>query len=66
MNQRLKDYLQKRAQAPVDREMFEELRREMKKAVPEIADSISAREARAAELRIAASKPSRSRKPERD
>ena len=66
MNRRLKDYLRKRAQAPVDREMFDELRREMEKAVPEIADSIRAREARAAELRIAASKPSRSTKREQD
>ena len=66
MNRRLKDYLRKRTPATGDREMFDELRREMKKAVPEIAESIRAREALAAELRIAASKPSRSRKQEQD
>ena len=36
--------------------MFDDLRREMEKAVPEIAESIRAREALAAKLRIAASK----------
>ena len=66
MNRRLKDYLRKRPAATVDREMFDELRREMKKAVPEIAESIKEREALAAELRIAASKPSQSGKREQD
>ncbi len=66
MNRRLKDHLRKRTPATGDREMFEELRREMKKAVPEIAESIRAREALAAKLRIAASKPSRSTEQEQD
>ena len=60
MNRRLKDYLRKRTPATVDRKIFDDLRREMKKAVPEITESIRAREALAAELRIAASKPSQS------
>lgn len=66
MKRRLKDYLQERTPATVDKKMFDELRREMKKAVPEIAESIREREALAAELRVAASKPSQSRKRERD
>ena len=66
VNRRLEDYLRKRPAATVDQEMFDELRREMKKAVPEIAESIKERVALAAELRIAASKPSRSRKREKD
>ena len=66
MNQRLKDYLRKRTPATVDPKMFDDLRREMKKAVPEIAESIRAREALAAELRIAASKPSKSGQREQD
>ena len=66
MKRRLKNYLQKRTPASVDREMFDELRREMTKTVPEIAESIRAREALAAELRIAAAKPARSKKQEQD
>ena len=66
MKRRLKNYLRNRTPASVDREMFDELRREMKKTVPEIAESIRAREALAAELRIAASKPARSKKQEQD
>lgn len=58
MNRRLRDYLRKRTPATVDQRMFDDLRREMEKAVPEIADSIRAREALAAKLRIAASKGS--------
>lgn len=63
MKRRLKDYLQERTAATVDKKMFDELQREMKKAVPEIAESIRKREALAAELRVAGSK---SRKRERD
>ena len=62
MNQRLKDYLQKCTPAIVDETALDELRREMAKAVPEIAESIQAREELAAELRIAAAKPSQSAK----
>ena len=62
MNQRLKDYLQKCTPATVDETSLDELRREMAKAVPEIAESIQAREELAAELRIAAAKPSQSAK----
>ena len=66
MNRRLKDYLRKCTPATVDRRMFDDLRREMEKAVPEIADSIRAREALAAELRIAASKGSQADRDQRD
>ena len=60
MNKRLKNYLQKCTPATADRTMLDDLRREMEQAVPEIAESIRAREELAAELRIAASKPSQS------
>ena len=66
MNGRLKDYLRKRTPAKVDRRMFEDLRREMEKAVPEIADSIRARETLAAELRIAAPKASQADRDQQD
>ena len=62
MNQRLKDYLQKCKPATVDETALNELRQEMEKAVPEIAESIQEREELAAELRIAAAKPSQSAK----
>ena len=62
MNQKLKDYLQKCTPAMVDETALDELRLEMAKAVPEIAESIQEREELAAELRIAAAKPSRSAK----
>ena len=60
MNQRLRDYLQKCTPATVDETALDELRREMEKAVPEIAESIQQREELAAELRIAAVRPSQS------
>ena len=66
MNQRLKDYLEKCTPAEVDETALDELRREMEEAVPEIADSIREREELAAELRVAAAKPSRSAKEEED
>ena len=66
MNQRLKDYLQKCTPATADQTMLDGLRREMDKAVPEITESIRQREELAAQLRIAASRPSQSRKENED
>ncbi len=66
MNQRLRDYLQKCTPAAVDETILDDLRQEMEDAVPEIAESIREREELAAELRIAASKPSQSRKHNQD
>ncbi len=66
MNQKLKNYLQKFTRATVDKTALDELRQEMKEAVPEITDSIRQREELAAELRIPASRPSQSRKQNQD
>ena len=66
MNQRLKDYLDRSTPAEVDESALDDLRREMEEAVPEIAESIQEREELAAELRIAAAKPSRSARDEAD
>ena len=66
MNQRLKDYLQKCTPATADQTMLDELRRGMDKAVPEITESIRQREELAAELRIASSRPSQSKKQNQD
>ena len=66
MNRRLKDYLQKCTPATADQTMLDELRRDMDMAVPEITESIRQREELAAELRIAASRPSQSRKENQD
>ena len=66
MNQRLKDYLQKCTPAMVDETALDGLRLEMEKSVPEIVESIQEREELAAELRIAAAKPSRSEKDRED
>ena len=66
MNQGLKNYLEKCNPAPVDETMLDDLRREMEEAVPEIAESIRQREELAAELRIAASKPSQSNRDKQD
>ena len=66
MNQRLKDYLQKCTPATADQTMLDELRRDMDKAVPKITESIRQREELAAELRIASSRPSQSRKQNQD
>ena len=66
MNQRLKDYLQKCTPATADQTMLDELRKEMDKAVPEITNNIRQREELAAELRIAASRPSQARKENQD
>ena len=66
MNQRLKDYLDRCTPAEVDESALDDLRREMEEAVPEIAESIQEREELAAELRIAAAKPSRSARDEAD
>ena len=66
MNPRLKDYLQTCTPATADQTMLDELRREMDKAVPEITESIRQREELAAELRIATSRSSQSRKENQD
>ena len=66
MNQRLRNYLEKCSPATVDQTMLDDLFREMEEAVPEIAESIREREELAAELRIAASKPSLSKGQEQD
>ena len=62
MNPKLKNYLQKFRPATVDQAVLDDLRQEMKEAVPEITDRIRKREQLAAELRIAAYRPSQSRK----
>lgn len=61
MNAKLKSYLQKFRPAEVDKAVLDELRQEMKEAVPEIADSIRKREQLAAEMRIAAYRPPQSK-----
>ena len=66
MNDKLKDYLQQCTPAVADQTMLNELRLQMDEAVPEITENIRQREELAAELRIAASKPSRSRKKTQD
>ena len=66
MNPRLKHYLQTCTPATADQTMLDELRREMDKAVPEITESIKQREELAAELRIATSRSSQSRKENQD
>ena len=66
MNPRLKNYLQKFRPAKVDETMLDDLRHEMEEAIPEIAENIRQREELAAELRIAASRPSQSRKENQD
>ena len=57
MNAKLKNYLQKFRPATMDKAVLDDLRQEMKEAVPEIADSIRKREQLAAELRTAAYRP---------
>ena len=66
MNKKLKGYLQQCTPAAVDQTMLDELRRQMDKAVPEITEKIRQREELAAELRIAASRPSQSKKDNQD
>ena len=66
MNPKHQNYLLKFRPAEVDETALDELRQEMKDAVPEIADSIRKREELAAELRISASRPSQSRKQKQD
>ena len=66
MNPKLKNYLQKFRPATVDKTVLDDLRQEMKEAVSEITDSIRQREKLAAELRIASSRPSQSRKQNQD
>ena len=62
MSLKFKNYLQKFRPATVDKTLLDDLRQEMKEAVSEITDSIRQREKLAAELRIAASRPSQSKK----
>lgn len=64
MNSRLKEYLKEQGATPVDSKALEEYREEMDRVMPDIAESIRRRELRAAELRVGASRPSRSRKTE--
>lgn len=66
MNSKLKNYLRKFRPAEVDQAALDELRQEMKEAVPEIADSIRKREELAAELRIPALRPYQSKKENQD
>jgi len=66
MTQRLKNYLAKCSPVRMDETMLDDLRREMEEAVPEIADSIRQREEVAAELRIDASRSSRSKRNKQD
>lgn len=64
MNKRLKKFLKEQGATPVDSKALEEYREEMDRVMPEIAESIRRRELGAAELRVGASGPSRSRKTE--
>ena len=66
MNERLKNYLRKCTPATADQTMLDALRREMKRAVPEIAESSRRREKLAAQLRIVASRPFQSRRENED
>lgn len=66
MNDKLKGYLQKCTPAATDQTMLDELRLQMDEAVPEIAKNIRQREELAAELRVAASRQSQSRKEDQD
>ena len=66
MNQRLRNYLEKCSPATVDETIHDDLFREMEEAIPEIVESIREREELAAELRIAALKPSQSTKENQD
>ena len=66
MNPELEKYLQKFRPAAVDTTALDELREEMRMAVPEIADSVRKREELAAELRIPASRRSQSRQQNQD
>lgn len=66
MNSRLRKYLQKFRPAQLDATVLDDLRHEMEEAIPEIAENIRQREELAAELRIAASRPSQSRKENQD
>ena len=66
MNSKLKDYLQSCKPARVDETMLSELQQEMEKAVPEITENIRQREELAAELRIASSRSSQTKKKNQD
>ena len=66
MNSRLRKYLQKFRPATLDETVLDDLRHEMDEAIPEIAENIRQREELAAELRIAASRPSQSRQENHD
>jgi len=64
VNKRLKKFLKEQGAAPVDSKALEEYRAEMDRVMPKIAESIRRRELGAAELRVGANGPSRSRKRE--
>lgn len=66
MNPKLKSYLKKFPPATVDKTMLDDLRQEMKDAVPEITRSIRQRQELAAELRIPVSRSSRTKKENQD
>ena len=66
MNKRLRDYLQQCTPATADETMLDELRRAMDKAIPEITENIRQREQLAAELRVAAPRPSESKQRNQD
>ena len=66
MNKKLKDYAQQCEPATADQKMLDVLRREMDKAVPEIAEKIRQRQELAAALRVAASSPFQSKTENQD
>ncbi len=66
MNPKLKRYLRKFRQAKVDKTLLDDLRREMREAIPEITESIRERDELAAEFRTRTSRPTQSRKEDQD
>ena len=66
MKRKFKNYLKKFNQATGYTGMLDGLRQQMKATVPKITESIRQREMLAAELRIAASKPSQANKEKKD
>ena len=66
MDKRLKAYLTECGPAPIDETKLDDLRKQMEQAVPEIAESIRQREEFAAELRLSASRSTKSDRKKRD
>ena len=60
MNEKLKNYLDKCTPARLDQSILDDLRTDMREAVPEITESIRQREELAAQLRLAGWTPSQS------